>query len=129
MSVISNIVLWCHNYDEKTVQKHLPIAGSPIKPDGGDKVFCVGLFAWAKNYLNVDEFLRELEALPWRLPSSVMLLIEKEEEECPAVYRLGETEPYGHNNSIEGLLDDSTDDDRTYEGVFRFVKVVKARAG
>lgn len=126
MSVVSDIVLWCEPADVVTVKKHLKIAGEPIDRfrvgAGGDKRFCSGLFVWAKNYLRLDEFLTELEAIPWRYPTGVVLLVRGEEEECPAVWRLGVTEAYSHDDSVETTLYGAT-------GPHKLVKVVKARAG
>lgn len=124
MSAISDIVLLCHHSDIPLVRRWIPIAGEPIDPlrsgVGGDKVFCDALFAWAKNYLDLEDFLECVGAISWLYPSSVMLLVRQEGEECPAVYRLGETEVYSHDDSIETLLP---------KGVHKLVKVVRARCG
>lgn len=61
MSFVSSIALWCHDYDGETVQKYLPIAGSPVKPDGGDKVFCASLFVWALCSKDLSPLIRLLE--------------------------------------------------------------------
>lgn len=121
MSVISNVALWCNLEDEETVLEHLPIAGQPLQSVGGNKVLCVGLFAWAENYLDLPALLQKIESLSWHCPSSVTLLVEHEDEEAPAIWRFGRTEHYFHNPEREGLLDEAKQ--------HKLVKVVKARAG
>ena len=125
MSVVSNIVLICHLADRTVVEKAWPIDRFPLRHidafSGGDKVFCNGLFAWASNYLDLDAFLFEIESIPWIHPSSVMLLVRQEGEECPAVYRLGMSEAYSHDDQIEMMLDAQCKP-------YKLVKVVKARS-
>jgi hypothetical protein len=133
VSVITDIILVCDMDDEALVCERLPIAGKPIDRKsltGGDKVFCTIVFAWAKNYLDRDEFFREVEAVPWEAPSSVMLLVTHEEEVCPAVYRLGETDVYSHTDEHECMLGEySLDDGERLNPPPKLVRAVRARAG
>jgi hypothetical protein len=85
MSNVTNIILLTSRDDDgiKALQDWLDAQGKPILKEisnhaGGNKGFGVQLWAAAINYLREDLFIRTVEAINWKEPEFMQLLIKGE---------------------------------------------------